>query len=51
MIKVMIYYNGPDAIQKNISKKLVLFTVYYYSCFTYYKSETKNHLTIYKSMV
>ena len=51
MIKVMIYYNGFGLRQKNVSKKLVLLTVYYYSCFTYYKSETKNHLSIYKSMV
>ena len=41
MIKVMIYYNGFDARQKNVSKKLVLLTVKYYNCFTYYKSETK----------
>lgn len=50
MIKVMIYYNDIDARQKNVSKILVLLTNYYYNCFTYYKSETKNHLSIYKSM-
>ena len=41
MIKVMIYYNGLGAIQNNVSKKLVLLTVYIFSSFTYYKSETK----------
>lgn len=41
MIKVMIYYNGFDARQKNVSKKLILLTVYYSNGFTYYKSETK----------
>ena len=46
MIKVMIYYNGFDERQNNVSKKLILLTVYYYSCFTYYKSETKNIVTI-----
>lgn len=50
MIKVMIYYNGLGAIQKNISKKLVLLIIYINNGFTYYKSETKNHLSIYKSM-
>ncbi len=44
MIKVMIYYNGIDARQKTISKKLVLLTNYYYNCFTYYISETKKSL-------
>lgn len=47
----MIYYNGLADIKKNVSKKLVLLTVYIFKRFTYYKSETKNHLTIYKSMV
>ena len=47
----MIYYNGFDERQNNVSKKLILLTVYYYNGFTYYKSETKNHLSIYKSMV
>ena len=51
MIKVMIYYNGFELRQNNVSKKLILLTVYYSNGFTYYKSETKNHLSIYKSMV
>ena len=51
MIKVMIYYNVLGLTQKNVSKKLLLLTVKYYNCFTYYKSETKNHLSIYKSMI
>ena len=51
MIKVMIYYNGFELRQKNVSKKLVLLTVYIFNRFTYYKSETKNQLSIYKSMV
>ena len=50
MIKVMIYYNGFELRQKNVSKKLVLLTVYIFISFTYYKSETKNHLSVYKSM-
>ena len=41
MIKVMIYYNGLEPTQKNVSKKLVLLTVYIFKRFTYYKSETK----------
>ena len=41
MIKVTIYYNGFGMRQKNVSKKLILLTVYYSNGFTYYKSETK----------
>ncbi len=41
MFLLTIYNFVPDAIQKNVSKKLVLLTVYKYACFTYYKSETK----------
>lgn len=51
MIKVMIYYNGPEAIQTTVTKKPILLIVYINNGFTYYKSETKNHLSIYKSMV